>query len=144
MKKLIFGEGPKRAKIVLIGEAGGAEEEKKKRPFVGRAGKFLDKELKKFGFDRKKLYITNVVKERCVGTPKAEKIRKYLPYLISELKAVKPKIIVLLGRTAAKAVPRNLAKIYLDLPHPAAAMRFPKQKKLFEKGLKLLKIMSKK
>jgi DNA polymerase len=135
----IPGEGPRNAKVVLIGEAGGAEEEKAKRPFVGRAGKFLNSELAKFGLRREQFYITNVVKERCVGKPKADLIKKYLPILIMELKNIKPKIIVLLGKTASESVPRNLAKIYLEIPHPSAAMRFPKQKEKFEKGIALLK-----
>jgi DNA polymerase len=137
--KLVLGEGPKNAKIMLIGEAPGAEEEKQGKPFVGRAGQFLNKELKKFGFDRKEIYITNVVKERCIGPPTKKQIKKYLPMLKRELKQIKPKIIVLLGKTAAKTVPLDLDATYIELPHPAAAMRFIKQRVKFEAGVRALK-----
>ncbi|MEM2873953.1 MAG: uracil-DNA glycosylase [Candidatus Nanoarchaeia archaeon] len=133
--KMILGEGPKNAKIVFIGEAPGVEEEKKGRPFVGRAGKFLDKQLKLHKIDRKKVYITNVVKVRCIGPPKPKLIKKYLPMLKRELKQIKPEVIVLLGKIAAKNVPLVFNATYIELPHPSAAMRFPTQRKRFEAGM---------
>jgi len=136
--KLVPGEGPKNAKIVFIGEAPGAEEEKLGRPFVGRAGKFLDKQLKLHGINRKKVYITNVVKVRCIGPPTDRQIKKYLPILKKELKQINPKVIVLLGKTAAKAVPLDLDVTYFELPHPSAAMRFTKMRNKFEIGMKTL------
>jgi DNA polymerase len=139
MKKIVFGEGPRNAKLVFIGEAPGATEIKIGRPFVGRAGKFLDKELSKFGIERKKIYITNVVKERVIGPPNKKQIKKWLPILKKELNKIRPKIVVLLGRTAAKNVPKNLKAIYIELPHPAAAMRFTKQKIKFVRGLAKIK-----
>ncbi|MEM7822958.1 MAG: uracil-DNA glycosylase [Candidatus Aenigmatarchaeota archaeon] len=139
MKKTVPGEGPKDAKIVFIGEAPGETEIKLGRPFVGRAGKFLDKEMIRFGIDRKKVYITNLVKERVIGPPKKTQIKRWLPVLEKELEKIKPKIIVLLGRTATKNVPRSMDVIYVELPHPSAAMRFPKQKEKFRMGLKNLK-----
>ena len=138
MATIVKGEGPKNAKIMLIGEAGGEQEEKLGRPFVGRAGKFLNKQLEKFGFDRKKIYITNVVKERCIGPPTPRQIKKYLPMLKREIGVVKPKIIVLLGKTAAKNVPIKAPYTYIELPHPSAAMRFTKQRLKFEKGMQVL------
>lgn len=137
-KKLILGEGPKNAKIMLVGESPGATEIKLGRPFVGRAGRFLNSHLKKIGVNRKKVYITNIVKERCIGQPTLKQIKKYLPMLKKELKKVRPKIIVLLGNTAKKYAPRIKGIKYIELPHPAAAMRFPKQRKIFERGIKRL------
>ena len=139
MTAIIRGEGPRDAEIVMIGEAGGEMEEKLKRPFVGRAGKFLDKELVKYGFDRKKIYITNVVKERCVGPPTPEQIKQYMPMLETELKFLNPKFIVLLGKTAAKNVPLTKDATYIELIHPSAAMRFTKMKAKFELGMEKLK-----
>lgn len=139
MSKKIFGSGPKNAKVVLIGEAPGAEEEKQGKPFVGRAGKFLTKELEKFGLKKDEFYITNLVKKRCIGPPKKHEVKKAIPELINEIKKIKPKVIVLLGKTSIENVPKNLAQIYIEIPHPSAAMRFPKQKEKFEIGLKLLK-----
>jgi len=136
--KFVPGKGPKNAKIVFIGEAPGATEEKLGMPFVGRAGKFLDKQLKLHGIDRKKVYITNVVKVRCIGPPTDSQIKKYLPILKKELKQIKPKIIVLLGKIAAKNVPLDLDATYFELPHPSAAMRFTKQRIKFETGMKTL------
>lgn len=137
--KLVPGEGSKNAKIVFIGEAPGAEEEKLGRPFVGRAGKFLGKQLTLHGIDRKKVYITNVVKVRCIGPPTDSQIKKYLPILKKELKQIKPKVIVLLGKTAAKNVPLDIDATYIELPHPSAAMRFTKQRIKFENGMEELK-----
>ncbi len=138
-KKLVLGEGPKNAEIMLIGESPGATEIKLGRPFVGRAGRFLNSQLKKIGVSRKKIYITNVVKERCIGPPTKNQIRKYLPTLKKEIKQIRPKVIVLLGKTSAKAVPLDSDATYLELPHPAAAMRFPKQRKIFERGIKRIR-----
>lgn len=135
----VLPEGNPHAKIVFIGEAGGAEEEKVGRPFVGRAGKFLEKEFRKFGIRRDKVYITNVVKYRSVGTPKKKDIERCLGWLKLELESIKPKIVVLLGKTAEKYTPRVKGSKYIALPHPAAAMRFPQQRKKFEAGMKKIK-----
>lgn len=139
MAVIVRGEGPKNPNIMMIGEAPGAEEEKTGRPFVGRAGKFLDKELVKFGFDRKKIYITNVVKKRCIGPPTDKEISEYLPILEKEIGEIKPKVIVLLGKTASKNVPLMAPYTYIELPHPSAAMRFTKQRLKFELGMEKLK-----
>ena len=137
--KIVNGEGPKSAKLVFIGECPGQTEVKLGRPFVGRAGKFLDKELKKFHIDRKKVYITNAVKEPCGAAPTPKQIKKYQPMLKRELQGLKKaKIIVLLGKTAAKAVPLDLDATYIELPHPSAAMRFTGMRIKFEEKMKVL------
>jgi uracil-DNA glycosylase family 4 len=141
IKRPVLPEGPENAKIVFVGEAGGAEEEKTGRPFVGRAGKFLDKELEKFGFKRADVYITNVVKYRCVGVPDEKDVKKCEKWLKAELEAVKPKIVVLLGKTAEKHTPRLNGVAYLALPHPSAAMRFTKMRKKFEEGMEQLRLL---
>lgn len=141
--KPVMPEGPENARLVFVGEAGGAEEEKTGRPFVGRAGKFLNKELEKFGFNRKKVYITNVVKYRCVGAPKERDVKKCEKWLKEELKEINPKIIIMLGKTAEMHTPRLNGVAYLSLPHPAAAMRFKKVRRKFEQGMEQLRLLFK-
>ncbi len=97
---LVYGEGHPSAAIVFIGEAPGAAEDLAGRPFVGRSGKLLDKSLAEIGLDRSQVYITNIVKRRPPNNrdPRMEEIKAYAPYLEEELKIIKPKIIVSLGR----------------------------------------------
>ena len=104
MKK-VPGEGPRKAKIMIIGEAPGKNEVRQGRPFVGLAGKRLDKILIKNKLNRKKIYITNVVKFRPPENrkPTEREIRKSMPQLKREIKKVGPKLIILLGETATKA-----------------------------------------
>lgn len=139
IKQPVLPEGPTDAKLVFVGEAGGAEEEKTGRPFVGRAGKFLNKELEKFGINRAEVYITNIVKYRCVGAPEEKDVKKCEKWLRNELETIKPKIVIMLGKTAEKHTPRLNGIIYIALPHPSAAMRFTKMREKFEKGMKELK-----
>ena len=125
-KKMIkvLGEGPKKARIMLIGEAPGKQEIKQGKPFVGPAGKWLDKILRKNKIDRKKLYITNVVKIKTPGNrkPTEKEIKKWLPLLQREIKKIKPKLIVLLGQTATSAL--------LNQPINSLRGKFIKQNKL--------------
>lgn len=104
--KYIYGEGPLDAKIMIIGEAPGAEEEIQGRPFVGQAGKALDKVLDKLGINRKDCYITNVVKIRPEDnrTPTTDEIDDWRDTLIEEIKHYNPKVIITLGNTALKGV----------------------------------------
>src|SRR3990172_7791373 len=126
--KIVRGEGPKTAKLVFVGECPGKTEVRLGRPFVGRAGKFLDKQLKIHKIDRKKVYITNVVKIPCDGAPSPAIVKRYLPMLKKELAQLKKaKVIVLLGKTASKNAPLDKDATYIELPHPSAAMRFTKQ-----------------
>lgn len=117
-RKVIFGEGVLNAQIMLVGEAPGGEEEKQGRPFVGAAGKNLNEFLNAIELERADIYITNVVKLRPfklspkTGKPinrppdKAE-LDFFIPYLLKEIKAIAPKIVVTLGNTALKAVTGN-------------------------------------
>ncbi|MCL4344517.1 MAG: uracil-DNA glycosylase [Nitrososphaerota archaeon] len=98
----VLGEGPADSKIMIVGEAPGANEEKVGRPFVGRGGKLLRKTLEKF--EIKNPYITNVVKHRPPENrkPKKEEIIACSDFLECEINAVKPHVILALGKTAAE------------------------------------------
>jgi len=103
---VVVGSGPLDAKIMLIGEAPGRSEDKKGMPFVGSAGRILDKLLEEGGIDRKDVYVTNVVKCRPPEnrTPLDYEIEACHPYLQKQMEVITPKCAVLLGRTAAEAI----------------------------------------
>ncbi len=100
------GEGNPKAKVVLIGEAPGREEDLQGRPFVGRAGRYLTEVLNKLGVSREDVYITNVLKCRPPNNrdPLPEEIEACKPYLMKQLEAIKPDTIVCLGRFSAKVL----------------------------------------
>jgi DNA polymerase len=109
----VFGEGSPRARIMLVGEQPGDQEDKEGRPFVGPAGHLLDRALEEAGLDRRRLYVTNAVKHfkweprgkrRLHKTPAQREIEACFQWLEGEIEAVKPKLIVALGATAAKAL----------------------------------------
>lgn len=131
-----YAEGPLDAKIMLVGQNPGREEYKTGRPFVGRAGRYLDKVLEKVGLDRRGIYITPLVKEPTPGNrkPTAEEIRRWIPVLEQEITTVRPEIVVLMGRVAWNA-PRREGVAYVETYHPAAAMRFPDVRKKFERDM---------
>ncbi|MCW4007412.1 MAG: uracil-DNA glycosylase [Candidatus Bathyarchaeota archaeon] len=130
------GEGPIDAKVMLVGQNPGAEEDKAGRPFVGRAGKFLTKTLAENGINRAELFITNIVKHITPGNrkPSADEIAACIPYLLAQIAIVKPKVIVLLGATA-KETPRLEGIEYMEIIHPSAAMRFKNMREKFEKQI---------
>lgn len=146
--KFVSGDGNPKAKIMLVGEAPGKQEIKQGKPFVGPAGKWLDKILKKCKIDRKNLYITNLIKTKLPGNrkPTEKEIRKWMPALMKEIKKVKPRIIVLLGDVVTQALLSREIKhvrgkfirignmIHLPTYHPSAA-RFTKIRKTIEKDL---------
>jgi len=137
--RMVVGEGPFVARVMLIGQNPGAEEEKQGRPFVGRSGQYLDKVLERNGIDRGELFITSVVKCRTPQNrkPTREEIAGCLPLLIEQIRQVKPSIIVLMGEVA-RQTPRLDGIRYLETWHPAAAMRFPKIKQKFESDFRKL------
>jgi uracil-DNA glycosylase family protein len=109
----VFGEGPARARVMLVGEQPGNEEDLSGRPFVGPAGRLLDAALHKAGFERADVYVTNVVKHfkweprgkrRLHQKPNLRETRACLPWLEAEIAAVKPEVVVCLGATAAQAL----------------------------------------
>lgn len=139
-KKPVPGEGPLNAKVMLVGQNPGAEEDKTGKPFVGRAGKFLNKVLAKNGFNREELFITNLVKHTSPKNrkPLPDEIAACAPYLEEQIKAIKPKLVVLMGVVAWQA-PRVEGVEYVETVHPSAAMRFTKMRKRFEEDFKALK-----
>jgi uracil-DNA glycosylase family protein len=109
----VFGEGSQGASMMLVGEQPGDREDIEGKPFVGPAGRLLDRALEEAGIDRRRVYVTNAVKHfrwtrrgkrRLHEKPNAQQIRACRPWLESEIAIVKPRIVVLLGATAAQSV----------------------------------------
>ena len=109
----VFGEGPKRATMMLIGEQPGDYEDVAGKPFVGPAGKIMDRALEEAGVDRSQAYVTNAVKHfkweprgkrRIHKKPNAREVLACRPWLEAELRIVKPKLLVVLGSTAGQAI----------------------------------------
>ena len=160
---LVFGDGNIHSKIMIIGEGPGVNEDIEGKPFVGRAGKLLDKMLTAIQLDRTKVYISNVVNYRPPANrkPSEEEIQRYLPYLKSHIEIINPKILVLLGSTALNTLIGNEVVIskargkwvhkeigvvkpwIIASFHPAFLMRQPEQKKLAWIDLKMIKDKSK-
>ena len=138
-KHAVPGEGPLNAKVMLVGQNPGAEEDKTGRPFVGRAGKFLNKVLAKNGFNREELFVTNIVKHTSPKNrkPLPDEIAACAPYLLAQIKTIKPKLVVLMGTVAWQA-PRVEGVEYVETYHPSAAMRFTKMRKRFEEDFSVL------
>ena len=155
---LVFGEGDPDAVVCFVGEAPGFYEDKEKRPFVGRAGKLLDRLIEEAGWKRGEVYITNIVKRRPPENrdPTPEEIEAYRPYLARQIETLKPKIIAPLGRFAmnyflpSAKITRDQGKLfrvgnYLVYPlfHTAAALRGAETMKLLrESFLKLPDILA--
>jgi DNA polymerase len=119
----VFGEGLKRARLMLIGEQPGDREDIEGHPFVGPAGKVLDQALEQAGIERTDAYVTNVVKHfkwtpkgkrRIHQAPKAEEIKACAPWLEAELEVVDPELMVCLGATAVRAVIGTKARVMKD------------------------------
>jgi uracil-DNA glycosylase len=116
----VFGDGSERAKIMLIGEQPGDQEDLKGIPFSGPAGQLLDRGLLGAGIDREEVYVTNAVKHfkwlprgkrRLHQKPNGREIAACRPWLIAELEAIQPRVVVCLGATAARAVLGKITKI---------------------------------
>jgi DNA polymerase len=151
---LVPGEGSATASVVLVGEAPGAKEDESGRPFVGGAGKLLDRLLEEAGLQRSDVFITNVVKARPPGNrdPKADEVAHHLPWLEAQLEVIAPKLIVPLGRHAltrfapdAKITQAHGSVIERDgrtlfpMFHPAAALRNPKLRATLHEDAKALR-----
>lgn len=147
------GEGNPKAKIMFIGEAPGRQEALTGRPFVGRAGKLLAKLFSSIGIKRENIFITSPIKyypRKRKPTP-GEIVHGKI-HLIEQLKAINPKLVVLMGKVAHQSLVGDKKlfethgktlqgdeKIYFSTFHPAAALRFPKIAKLVSKDFKKLK-----
>lgn len=145
----VFGEGPANAPIVMVGEQPGDQEDLSGKPFVGPAGKLLDRALADAGVDRSRIYVTNAVKHfkfvergkrRIHGKPSGIEISACRPWLEAELEVIQPTLVVCLGATAAQALmgrefrvlrdrgmlfPHRLAKGLTATVHPSALLRAP-------------------
>jgi len=147
----VFGEGASTAEVMIVGEQPGDQEDRQGHPFVGPAGRLLNGMLERAGIDREKTYVTNAVKHfkwtpdargkrRIHKTPNGSEIRACHPWLEAEISAVKPRVILALGATAAKALfgpqarvtkerGRAIATEHADAGfitmHPSAALRAP-------------------
>jgi len=104
--QVVKGEGPLNAKIMLVGEAPGREENEAGRPFVGAAGRALDRHLERIGLKREDVYITNVVKCRPPAnrTPTRDEMLKCMEHLHREIVSVRPKVVVAMGRISVQAL----------------------------------------
>lgn len=102
--RAVFGEGNPDAELMFVGEGPGAEEDRLGRPFVGAAGKLLDREIAAMGLKREDVYIANVVKTRPPGNrvPTYEEAKACQPFLEEQIRIIEPRVIVALGATAAK------------------------------------------
>src|SRR2546421_1053624 len=146
----VFGEGPARAEVMMVGEQPGDQEDRAGQPFVGPAGRVLDEALDEVGIDRSRVYVTNVVKHfkwvargkrRIHSKPNAREIRACRPWLEAELADVQPRVVVALGATAAQALlgasfrvtqqrgkpleDTGLAPYVVATVHPASILRAP-------------------
>ncbi len=145
----VFGEGPKNAPMMLVGEQPGDYEDVAGKPFVGPAGKIMDRALEEAGIDRSQVYVTNAVKHfkweprgkrRIHKKPNSREIAACRPWLEAELRLVKPKLLVCLGATAAQAIfgpsfrvtrergkvlSSKLAPRVLATVHPSSLLRQP-------------------
>ncbi len=158
-KNMVFCDGNPKSKIMLVGEAPGANEDQEGLPFVGRAGMLLDKMLAAINLDRKKVYISNIVNYRPPENrkPTEEEIQRYLPFITKHIEIINPKILVLLGSTAMNALIGNNVVIskmrgkwiekkfgscktsVIITFHPAFLMRQPAQKKMAWIDLKMIR-----
>ena len=144
-KNLVFGVGNPKARLVFVGEGPGAEEDNQGIPFVGAAGQLLTKMILAMGYSRDEVYICNVVKCRPPGNrnPEPDEIQACQPFLEAQLHAIRPEVIVALGKFAAQTLLRTDTPItrlrgqwreYVGIPlmptfHPAYLLRNPPEKK---------------
>ena len=156
---LVFADGNPKSSIMIIGEGPGANEDKEGKPFVGRAGKLLDKMLEAIKLNRKNVYISNVVNYRppMNRRPTDQEINRYLPFLSKHIEIINPKILLLLGSTALNAligdedviskvrgkwIKKKIGTVNPDIIisfHPAYLMRQPDQKKYAWEDLKMIR-----
>ncbi|MEM3030140.1 MAG: uracil-DNA glycosylase [Candidatus Micrarchaeia archaeon] len=155
-KKAVPGEGPAGAKLFFVGQAPGRREDESGKPFVGMAGRFLDKLLVKAGIERSGVFITSAVK--CFPPknrkPRADELAACLSYLKAQIEAVNPRLIILLGEVAVadvlgkklgevagKVVEKEGRKFFATF-HPAAGMRFPKIRRRMEENFRKIALIS--
>ncbi len=154
-RRLVFGEGDGHAPVMFIGEGPGAEEDRTGRPFVGPAGKLLDAMIFALGFERREVFIANVVKCRPPGNrdPEVDEVAACAPFLDRQIELVHPRVIVALGRPAARRLTGSTKPMralrgswtsYLGIPlvatfHPAYLLRSPAEKRAAWDDLKSIR-----
>ncbi|HEX5593441.1 MAG TPA: UdgX family uracil-DNA binding protein [Solirubrobacterales bacterium] len=123
----VFGQGRSSARLMLVGEQPGDKEDKEGEPFVGPAGRLLDRALEEAGIDRSEAYVTNAVKHfkwrprgnrRLHQTPRAGEIEACKPWLQAEMEAVKPEAVLAMGATAARSLFGTKVKVTKDRGKP--------------------------
>jgi uracil-DNA glycosylase len=143
----VFGEGRKAARVMLVGETPGDQEDRQGKPFVGPAGRELDKALARAGIDRADAYVTNAVKHfrfeergkrRIHQKPEARHVKACRPWLEAELRQIRPEAVIVMGATAARSLlgpsfrvtqergtllDSNLAPVVVATIHPSAILR---------------------
>jgi uracil-DNA glycosylase family 4 len=153
-KQIVFGVGDPHADLMFIGEAPGADEDAQGEPFVGRAGQLLTNMIKAMGLTRENVYIANIIKCRPPGNrqPERDECETCSPFLMRQIEAISPKVIVALGAVAAKtllAVSAPMMELrgrWFDFHgtklavtyHPAFLLRDPRQKKETWKDLQMV------
>ncbi|KUG04479.1 uracil-dna glycosylase, family 4 [hydrocarbon metagenome] len=154
-QQVVFADGPHDARIMLIGEGPGQEEDIQGKPFVGRAGQLLDKILQAAELQRDEVYISNVVKCRPPGNrlPNPDEVKECQKYLEAQIRIIKPAIIVCLGSMASQTVIESKARItrirgswllrqgikIMPTYHPAALLRNPGYKRPTWEDFKLIR-----
>jgi uracil-DNA glycosylase family protein len=147
--QVVFGAGPKNARVMFVGEQPGDQEDRQGQPFVGPAGAVLDKALEDAGIPRDQVYVTNAVKHfkweprgkrRIHKKPRASEVTACRPWLEAEIRAIKPDVVVCLGATAAQSVlgsqfklmqqrgqvlPSAIAGRVVATIHPSSVLRAP-------------------
>jgi uracil-DNA glycosylase len=166
--QVVFGEGPPSSKVVMVGEQPGDEEDVKGHPFVGPAGRLLDKAMREAELDREQIYVTNAVKHfkfkiergkrRIHAKPSGIEISACRPWLEAELDAIRPELIVCLGATAAQSLmgrefritssrgkffPHHVARELVATIHPSAILRalpdrYEEEYEMFVRDLRLI------
>ncbi len=152
---VVFGEGDRDADLLVVGEAPGYEEDRSGRPFVGPAGKLLDKMLAAIGFDRAEVFICNVLKCRPPKNrdPVADEVTACRPYLRKQVELIRPKVVCAFGRFAAQTLldsEQSLGRLrgsqhdFMGIPvvvtyHPAALLRNKQWKRPAWEDLKMLR-----
>ncbi len=154
-KTIVFGEGNPHAELVFIGEGPGADEDEQGRPFVGRAGKLLDRMILAVGLKREEVYICNIVKCRPPGnrTPEKDEVDACSPFLYRQIEAIKPRLICCLGAPAVRTVlgiKEGITKIRgqfydfgsckaLPTVHPAYVLRNPREEKILREDFEKIR-----
>lgn len=154
-KTIVFGEGNPHAELVFIGEGPGADEDEQGLPFVGRAGKLLNRMMQSVGLKREDVYICNVVKCRPPGnrTPESDEVNACSPFLYRQIEAIKPRLICCLGAPAVRTVlgikegiTKIRGKFYtfgstkaLATVHPAYVLRNPREEKILREDFEKIR-----